>query len=47
MQGKYITREQTVQGCEKIIDGECDYLPEEAFYMAGTLEEVKEKAKTI
>ena len=47
MPGKYVKREQAVEDFEKIINGECDDLPEQAFYMVGTLEEVYEKAKTL
>jgi len=47
MPGKYVRREQAVNDFEKIINGECDDLPEQAFYMVGTLEEVYEKAKTL
>jgi F-type H+-transporting ATPase subunit beta len=30
-----------------IVNGECDHLPEQAFYMVGTIEEAIEKAKTL
>jgi F-type H+-transporting ATPase subunit beta len=45
--GKYLPREQTVHDFEQIISGECDHLPESAFYMVGTLDEAKEKAKLV
>jgi len=45
--GKYVKREQAVEDFEKIINGDCDELPEQAFYMVGTLEEAYEKAKTL
>ena len=45
--GKYVPREKAIEDFEKIINGECDDLPEQAFYMVGTLEEVYEKAKTL
>ena len=45
--GKYVPLQQTVQDFEKIVNGECDSLPEQAFYMVGTLEEAYEKAKTL
>ena len=45
--GKYVSREKAVDDFEKIINGECDHLPEQAFYMVGTLEDVYEKAKTL
>lgn len=44
IKGKFVTRDKTVRGFEKIVSGECDSLPEQAFYMVGTLEDVVEKA---
>jgi F-type H+-transporting ATPase subunit beta len=44
LSGRYVPREQAIDDCEKILSGECDQLPEDAFYMVGTLDEVKEKA---
>ena len=45
--GKYVKLEDTVKGFAKIISGELDDSPEQAFYMVGGIEEVKEKAKRI
>jgi F-type H+-transporting ATPase subunit beta len=45
MPGKFVKREKCVEDFEKIIAGECDDMPEQAFYMVGTLEEAQEKAK--
>jgi len=45
--GKYVSREKCVDDFEQIIEGHCDNLPEQAFYMVGTLEEVKEKASKL
>lgn len=45
--GRYVPKEKTVLDFERIINGECDHLPEQAFYMVGTLEEVFEKAKLL
>lgn len=45
--GRYVPREQAINDFKKIIDGECDDLPEQAFYMVGTLDEVHEKAKKL
>lgn len=45
--GKYVPREKTVEDFEQIVEGKCDDLPEQAFYMVGTLEEVREKAKKL
>jgi F-type H+-transporting ATPase subunit beta len=47
MPGAYVHREQAVDDFEKIINGECDDMPEAAFYMVGTLEEAQEKAKRL
>lgn len=43
--GRYVKREQTVNDFEKIIAGECDSMPLQAFYMVGTLDEAYEKTK--
>lgn len=43
--GRFVKREKTVADFEKIISGECDNMPEQAFYMVGTLEEAREKSK--
>ncbi len=45
--GKYVKVEDTVKGFKGIIDGEYDDLPEQAFYMVGTIEEAIEKAKEM
>ena len=45
--GKYIKIEDTVKGFKEILDGQHDDLPEQAFYMVGTIEEALEKAKTL
>jgi F-type H+-transporting ATPase subunit beta len=45
--GRYVAKEQALDGFEKIIKGEVDHLPEDAFYMAGTIEEVYEKAQKL
>jgi F-type H+-transporting ATPase subunit beta len=43
--GKYVSLKDTITGFKGIIEGEYDDLPEQAFYMVGTIEEAKEKAK--
>ena len=43
--GKYVKIEDTIQGFKEILDGKVDNLPEQAFYMVGTIEEAKKKAK--
>ncbi|GAB3369370.1 F0F1 ATP synthase subunit beta [Lysobacter rhizosphaerae] len=45
--GKYVSLKDTVRGFKGIVDGEYDHLPEQAFYMVGSIEEAVEKAKKI
>ena len=45
--GKYVSLAETIRGFKMIVEGECDALPEQAFYMVGTIDEAFEKAKTI
>jgi F-type H+/Na+-transporting ATPase subunit beta len=45
--GKYVTLKDTIRGFKAIVNGEYDHLPEQAFYMIGTIEEAVEKAKTL
>ena len=45
--GKYVPLKETIRGFKMIVDGECDELPEQAFYMVGTIDEAFEKAKTL
>ncbi len=45
--GKYVPIRETIRGFKAIIDGEVDHLPEQAFYMVGTIDEAIEKAKNI
>ena len=45
--GKYVGLKDTLRGFRGIVDGEYDHLPEQAFYMVGTIEEAVEKAKTL
>jgi F-type H+-transporting ATPase subunit beta len=47
MPGKYVEIKDTVDGFKKIVAGEMDDLPEQAFYMVGSIEEVIEKAKKL
>jgi F-type H+-transporting ATPase subunit beta len=47
MPGKYVPKEQAITDFERVLSGEFDHLPEEAFYMVGTLEEVIEKANRL
>ncbi len=45
MPGSYVPLSETVHGFAEIVDGRCDDLPESAFLFAGTIEEVRERAK--
>lgn len=45
--GKYVPLKETIRGFKMIVNGECDELPEQAFYMVGTIDEAFEKAKTL
>ena len=45
--GKYVTLKETIRGFQMIANGECDSLPEQAFYMVGTIDEAIQKAKTL
>ncbi len=43
--GKYVPLSETIRGFKMIVNGECDHLPEQAFYMVGGIDEAFEKAK--
>jgi len=45
--GKYVSVKDTIQGFKEILDGVHDDVPEQAFYMVGSIDEVLEKAKTV
>jgi F-type H+-transporting ATPase subunit beta len=45
--GKYVKLEDTIKGFQRILSGELDHLPEQAFYLVGTIEEVIEKAEKL
>ncbi|HNI72055.1 MAG TPA: F0F1 ATP synthase subunit beta, partial [Accumulibacter sp.] len=45
--GKYVPLKETIKGFKMIVNGECDNIPEQAFYMVGGIEEVFEKAKKL
>ncbi|KRC74888.1 ATP synthase subunit beta [Achromobacter sp. Root83] len=45
--GKYVPLAETIRGFKMIVDGECDALPEQAFYMVGSIDEAFEKAKKL
>ncbi|QNN47648.1 F0F1 ATP synthase subunit beta [Thermomonas brevis] len=45
--GKYVPLKETIRGFKGICDGDYDHLPEQAFYMVGSIEEAVEKAKKL
>jgi F-type H+/Na+-transporting ATPase subunit beta len=47
LEGKYVKVEDTVRGFREIVEGKHDDIPEQAFYMVGTIEEAKEKAEKM
>ena len=47
LKGKFVKIEDTIRGFRDIADGKYDHLPEQAFYLVGTIEDAIEKAKTI
>jgi F-type H+-transporting ATPase subunit beta len=47
VKGKYIKLSDTIKGFKMIIEGRLDHLPEQAFYMTGTIEDVMEKAESL
>jgi F-type H+/Na+-transporting ATPase subunit beta len=46
-EGKYVPLKETIRGFRMIVNGECDSLPEQAFYMVGSIDEAFEKAKKV
>ncbi len=47
IKGKYVKLADTIKGFQGICDGKYDDLPEQAFYMVGTIEEAIEKAENL
>ena len=47
LEGKYVKIEDTIRGFKEIVEGKHDDVPEQAFYMVGTIEEVREKAEKM
>ena len=45
-EGKYVKIEDTVQGCQAILNGDCDELPEQFLRLIGTIDEAFEQAKS-
>ena len=46
-EGQYVSLKDTIKGFKMIVNGECDALPEQAFYLVGPIEEAFEKAKAL
>ncbi len=47
MEGKFVKIEDTIRGFKEILEGKHDELPEQAFYLVGTIEDAIEKAKSL
>lgn len=47
LKGEYVKVEDTIKGFKEILDGKCDDMPEQAFYMVGTIEQARDKAKKM
>jgi F-type H+-transporting ATPase subunit beta len=47
MQGRYVDIKDTVRGFREILDGKHDDVPEQAFYLVGTIEDALDKAKRL
>src|SRR5579872_6334980 len=45
--GRYVSTKETIRGFKGIVSGDYDHLPEQAFYMVGTIDEAVEKAKSL
>ena len=45
--GRYVKLADTIQGFKEVLEGHCDDMPEQAFYMVGTIEEAREKARKM
>jgi len=45
--GRYVPLKETIKGFREIVEGKVDDLPEQAFYMVGTIEEARQKAEQL
>jgi F-type H+-transporting ATPase subunit beta len=45
--GRYVPIQETIRGFRELVEGTCDDLPEQAFYMVGTIDEAREKAERL
>ena len=47
LKGEYVKTDDTIKGFREILDGKCDDMPEQAFYMVGTIDQAREKAQKM
>jgi F-type H+-transporting ATPase subunit beta len=47
LEGKYVKLEDTIRGFREILDGNCDDIPEQAFFLQGTIEDVRNRARQL
>jgi F-type H+-transporting ATPase subunit beta len=47
LEGRYVKIADTIRGFKEIVDGKCDDMPEQAFYMVGTMEEARERSEKM
>jgi len=47
LKGQYVKIEDTIKGFREILEGKCDDMPEQSFYMVGTIEQAREKAEKM
>jgi F-type H+-transporting ATPase subunit beta len=47
LEGRYVKIADTIRGFKEIVDGKCDDMPEQAFYMVGTMEEARQRAEQM
>jgi F-type H+-transporting ATPase subunit beta len=45
--GAYVSRAETVRGFKEILEGNCDDLPEQAFYLVGTIDDARAKGERL
>ncbi|MFB3820268.1 MAG: F0F1 ATP synthase subunit beta [Candidatus Methylomirabilales bacterium] len=45
--GRYVTVKETIRGFKELVEGKCDDMPEQAFFMVGTIDEAREKAERL
>jgi F-type H+-transporting ATPase subunit beta len=47
LEGRYVKLEDTIRGFKELVEGKYDDIPEQAFYMMGTIEEALERAEKL